>query len=186
MRNKTAKKANTLTVSPWVTKEHLDRFSFQNMEYQLYKKAACHFRRGGVRTPCTLPLDPSLLVVLELLNLFYLCKQTGSTGDSCTRGLTVQGYKTIQLFCIKLYPLLYLALKITKNPDNSKLKRSISTESEKVWKKRGLRAKWIKSRILLFCKQCPQLDVTMGNHTWHFPKLKFKYYCAGYQNHGFH
>ena len=29
-------------------------------EYQLYWKTAGHLRRGGVRTPCTLPLDPPL------------------------------------------------------------------------------------------------------------------------------
>ena len=30
-------------------------------EYQLYRKTAGHLRGGGVRTPCTLPLDPPLL-----------------------------------------------------------------------------------------------------------------------------
>ena len=35
--------------------------SFFFAEYQLYQKTADHLRRGGgVRTPCTLPLDPPL------------------------------------------------------------------------------------------------------------------------------
>ena len=34
--------------------------SFFFAEYQLYKKTAGHLR-GGVRTPCTLPLDPPLI-----------------------------------------------------------------------------------------------------------------------------
>lgn len=54
-------------------------------------------------------------------------------------------------------PLLYLAMKIIKNPDNTKVKRSISMESEKVWKKKKTRvrskvdeAKKMKIRIFSF------------------------------------
>ena len=37
-----------------------DSFLFFFAEYQLYEKTAGHLRGGGVRTPCTLPLDPPL------------------------------------------------------------------------------------------------------------------------------
>ena len=53
---------------------------------------------------------------------------------------SLKGYKTRQLFCIQLHPLLSLAIKIIKiikNPDTSKLKRSISLESGRFGIKQG-------------------------------------------------
>jgi len=61
--------------------------------------------------------------------------------QTCTRGLVALGYKTRQLFYIQLHRLLHLAIKIIKNPDNSKLKRSLSMQGEKIWKKTRLRSK---------------------------------------------
>jgi len=41
------------------------------------------------------------------------------------------------LLYIQLHPLLYFAIKMIKNPDNSKLKRPVSMENEKIGEKRG-------------------------------------------------
>ena len=50
--------------------------SFFFAEYQLYQKTASHLGGGGVRTSCTLPLDPPLIntlcPTLQLSNLLLL------------------------------------------------------------------------------------------------------------------
>lgn len=64
-------------------------------------------------------------------------------------GLVAYGYmyNTRQLFYINFdftYIVLlesYICWEIKKNSDNSKLKRSISMESEKTWKEQGQEAK---------------------------------------------
>ena len=50
------------------TSTPINHIVFFFAEYQLYKKTAGHLRGGGgrMRTPCTLPLDPSLDANQEL------------------------------------------------------------------------------------------------------------------------
>ena len=65
------------------TSTPINHIVFFSAEYQLYQKTAGHRREGGLHTPCTLPLDPPLLLLLYIAYIcFYLFMQGNIIGST--------------------------------------------------------------------------------------------------------